>query len=861
MPVTRMTPPHAVDRPELLRRLDVGMDAPLTLVVAPAGSGKTVLLTQWAATLGSARLAWLDMSAADDDAVHFARRLSAQLGELDPLLAGLDASLATAGEGLGESLLELLAVTLAEVPSKIVVIFDDLHRISNQEVLTDLWRLADLLPPNVHFVFSSRVDLKLGWSRHRLQHGLVELRQAELAFDSDSGGRVLERILRRPVDAATVATIIERTEGWAAGIQLTALSLRFRTDPDELVEALAESDRLAIDYLSEEVLDAQPESRRRALLQLSVLEEISPGLVEVVGGIDEGAAFLRRLEDESMFVVAVAGQPDRYRFHHLFRDVLRYRLRASDSEAEAELLTAAADWHLGHGDPATAIECLLGAKSWERALDLILARGREVYEQGETATVARWLSLVPPAVRAARVDAQLLYGILEGMSGRAAKAEEIFRGMLADPDLKAGHRVVVYAYLAALVQFRPHPETYLEAGRRALELLEDADGAPMPDVIHMTDVGMVTAISLASVGRAHFYSGDAAPAREWLERVFDTAGARYGPFRIHLLGSLALVEAWQGRLVRAAELADEALELARDLALLGHASPADAYLARALVAVQRGEPEAGAIALHEAHLRAASNGRVQLLWIAHAASRLVDPEGTDAAAVPPTGAPPPIVRSALRAIAHRQIRLSGAVSPGSPDAEWSDLLFEDIAGLLAARDASGARTRLRSVPLPDAASPAQTVEHDILLAWLSDLDGRQAESRRFLLAALGAAEREGLVHPFLSAGAHIEDMLRALPGQPSGFRRLVLERFAPTARADAGRLTESLTARELELLAYLPSRLTNAELAARCFVSVNTVKTHMAHIYRKLDAGGRDAAIARARELGLLDSGDIARVG
>src|SRR6478735_2515322 len=257
MPVSRIVPPHAVDRPELLARLDVGMNAPLTLVVAPAGSGKTVLLTQWAATLGDARIAWLDVSAPDSDAVHFARRLLAELGSLDPVLADLGAPLGTAGGGLGDQLLEALAAAFAEVPGKVVVIFDDLHRISNRETVTDLWRLVDLLPSNVHFVFSSRVDLKLGWSRHRLQHGLVELRQAQLAFDTESAGRVLERIMRRPVDRATAATIVARTEGWAAGIQLTGLSLRFRANADQLVDALAESDRLVIDYLSEEVLDAQ----------------------------------------------------------------------------------------------------------------------------------------------------------------------------------------------------------------------------------------------------------------------------------------------------------------------------------------------------------------------------------------------------------------------------------------------------------------------------------------------------------------------------------------------------------------------------------------------------------------------------
>ena len=164
--------------------------------------------------------------------------------------------------------------------------------------------------------------------------------------------------------------------------------------------------------------------------------------------------------------------------------------------------------------------------------------------------------------------------------------------------------------------------------------------------------------------------------------------------------------------------------------------------------------------------------------------------------------------------------------------------------------------------MPESPSPAQIVEHDILRSWLSDLEGRQAESRRSLSAALAAAEGEGLVRPFLQR----RRARRGAPAEPARPARRVPASSSSTAsrRAPnpaAAQLVEPLTARELELLAYLPSRLTNSELAARCFVSVNTVKTHMAHIYRKLDASGRDAAIARARELGLLDSADIARVG
>ena len=219
-----------------------------------------------------------------------------------------------------------------------------------------------------------------------------------------------------------------------------------------------------------------------------MLDEISPGLVEVVGGVDEGAAFLRELENESMFIVAVPGKPDHYRFHHLFRDLLRYRLRASDAEAESELLALAAGWHSARGDVPAAIECLLSAKRWDRALDLILTRGRDVYEHGESATVARWLAIVPQQIRVGRVDAELLYGILEGMSGRAAVAEDVFRAVLADPGVAVGAQLVARAYLAAGVQFRPHPEIYLEEGRRMLQLADESGDAVMPDLMHLTDL-------------------------------------------------------------------------------------------------------------------------------------------------------------------------------------------------------------------------------------------------------------------------------------------------------------------------------------------------------------------------------------
>ncbi|MCR2785311.1 MULTISPECIES: LuxR C-terminal-related transcriptional regulator [unclassified Microbacterium] len=861
MTFSRAVPPHAVERPELGSRLDAGVGAPLTLVVASAGSGKTVLLAQWAASIEGGRVAWLDMSPSDDDAVMFARRLVAELASVDPALGELDAPLGNAGAGLGDPMLEALAAAFADLVRPIIVIFDDLHRVTNSEIVTDLWRLVDMLPAKVHFVFSSRSDLKLGWSRHRLQHGIVELRQSELAFDTATTARVLERICRVPVDAATAAAVVARTEGWAAGVQLTGLSLRFRTRADEVVAALADSDRLAIDYLSEEVLDGLAPDRTRALLQLSVLDELSPGLVEAVADLSDGGAFLKALERESLFVVSVPGTLDRYRFHPLFRDLLRYRLRENDAAAEARLLVKAGQWQLGRGEVGAAIESFLAAREWSQAMDHIVARGRDVYERGDTATVARWLSLVPSGIRSERAEANVLYGILEGMSGQAALGEEILRGTIDAPGTERGVALVARAFLSACVQFRPHPEIYLAEGRRFLEEAESSSGVAIPDLLRLTSLPLLEAVAKVSIGRAQFLLGDLAGSERTLRDALELDGSHYGAYRVHLLGSLALSRGWSGRLRSAAALSDEGLELARDLSLLTHPSSADAYLARALVAIQRGEPESGAVALHEGYVRAAANRRTQLMWIAHAQSRLVDPQNIDAAAIAPPGAPPPIVEDVLAAITRRMAREAGHPTRGGRGTRWAATVFEDIAGLLAEGDLQAARTRLDAVTLPDGSAPATVVEVNLLRAWLESRQGRPTSVREHLQLAVDTAAAEHLIHPFIRAGTAVSDLIDALPGAPRGFRLQVLTLSRASRRGARDGLAEPLTPRELDLLAYLPSRMTNAELAALCFVSVNTVKTHMAHIYRKLDATGRDAAIVRARELGLLETPDVAHVG
>lgn len=858
---SRQIPAHAVDRPGLRAQLDAGLTAPLSLVVAPAGAGKTLLLSQWARSRQDLAVAWVDVSPADVEAFVFARHL---VGAIAAACTGFHApvvAVETTGRRFGEPFLEDLAEGMTEA-GRVVMVFDDLDRLAGTPLLTDLWRLVDLLPPSVHCIFSSRVDLQLGWSRHRLQHGMVEVRERELAFDVDTTTRVLEAITGQAVTPETAAVVVDRTEGWAVGVQLTALSLRFTDDPRRIVDTLSETDRLVIDYLSEEVLDAQHPDRREALIKLSAVDTFCPALVDAIIG-EGGAEFIAGLERDSMFLVPLPAKAGWYRFHRLFRDLLRLRLRAADAHIEARLLAIAADWSEAEGRSEEAIEYNLRARRWEQAIDGILRLGRVIYEDRRTGAVAGWLAQVPDNVRRCRPAADVMLAMAEGMSGRATEAIDLFRTLLSEDRLTVGERQAALAYLAACVQFAPHAEFFVDVARRSLALLRQEPDAEVPDLLGLTGRPLLCSVSEVSLGRGLLFLGDLPGARRALLQALDGDGLAYRPYRVHILGSLGIVECLSGRLRTANGYADEALALAGEFGLLAHPATADAFIARALVAVSRGLPEAGAFALQEGTVRAMSNERTQLLWLAHLASLLIDPPVGDAVPTEPIGPAPPIVRQAITALEMRRARLRGSPTvPHAPATAWSFVAFEEVAALLAVGQPTAARTRLAQMATdPDPHAPAHMIELDLLLAWACDLEGRGAQSRSHLQSALSSAEPEWLVRSFSKAGAEVANLIDALPGPAGEFRRLVVLQGRAGGAPRQQPLLDKLTPRELELLAYLPSRMTIPDIATHSFVSINTIKTHMGHIYRKLGVTGRDAAIVRATELGLIEPGDIARVG
>ncbi len=398
----------------------------------------------------------------------------------------------------------------------------------------------------------------------------------------------------------------------------------------------------------------------------------------------------------------------------------------------------------------------------------------------------------------------------------------------------------------------------------ALELLAGLDGQPVPHVVTLADPQSLETLAIGSCGRAHFLAGRLDVAREWLERSLATAGAAYSGWKIGILGSLALVEAWTGRLERAQAQADEALGVAREVGLLVHPVTADAFLASSLVALERGQPRHAALALREGCLRAETNRRSPLSWVGRLlAAELLAAEGRADQAVAAIAEarralgspPPPVVDESLVALQCRLFRLDGHPEEAErllrdQPSGASPIAFESVAAALALGQFDRARKRLDGVGWMDT-GPTRTVEHQLLLAWLATAEGHDVEAGHHLREATETAAAYGLIEVLARGGPTVAGLL-AERTEEAALRDQVRARAQETVAPAGHDLLDPLTDRELEILTYLPSRLTNAELAQQCYVSVNTIKTHMAHIYRKLDVVNRNEAITRARALVLL---------
>jgi LuxR family maltose regulon positive regulatory protein len=421
-----------VARPRLIERLSRGAESALTLVSAPAGFGKTTLLTEWLAdTPADGRsAAWLSLDQPDNDPARFWKYLIAALETAAPAVGAGALSLLRSPQEPIEAVLATLLNDLSALSNDVVLVLDDYHVIDARDVQDGMAFLLEHLPPQMHLVIAGRADPALPLSRLRGRGELVEIRAADLRFTPDEAAAYLNEVMGLVLTAQDVAALEGRTEGWIAALQLAALSLQGRDDAAGFIAGFAGDDRYIVDYLVEEVLQRQPENVRSFLLKTSILSRLSGSLCDAVTGQDGGKAMLEALDRGNLFLVQLDDRRRWYRYQHLFGDVLRAHLEDEQPDRVRELHLRASDWYERNGERSEAIRHALAAEDFERAADLVelalpaLRRGRQY------ATLRLWLEALPeelirvrPVLSVGYAGALMVRGEVEGVEARLLDAE------------------------------------------------------------------------------------------------------------------------------------------------------------------------------------------------------------------------------------------------------------------------------------------------------------------------------------------------------------------------------------------------------------------------------------------------------
>jgi LuxR family transcriptional regulator, maltose regulon positive regulatory protein len=873
-------PEWFVTRPRLLGLLTEGAQGPLTLLAAPAGTGKTMLLGSWARSgRHPGAVAWLTLDADDNDRARFWAYVLAGLRASDKVPPdGAVAALAPPEPGMGEGFLPVLVNGLGELPGPVVLVLDDVHELTDAPVLADLEFLVQHAPPQLRLVLASRADPALRLSRLRVAGALTEVRAAELAFTHAEAAELLTA-LGTALSDAEVAALWTRTEGWAAGLRLACLSLQHHPDPSGFVTAFSGDDRAVAAYLIGEVLDRQPADLREFLLHTSLANRLTGGLADALTGRQDGVARLRELERTNAFVVPLDPNRTAYRYHQLFAELLRAELRQQYPDEVAELHRRAARWHAADGVTADAIRHALAAADWDYARDLLVQRASVL---AATPTILReLLARLPPDLVHRDPELAAIAAISRVLDGNLEAADRYRR--LAEANAAAVPEDRRAWFAAVLAETRLYPARLLSDldGVRAAaqELLELAPlmqgGSPWA-----WDAAHLQMYALNELGWAAFWSGDLEAGAQLLEQGLQVVVGRpllpsEEVMRHDGLSLRALVAAASGRLQAAMAGGQEAVGLGERLGW--PLTTFGAHLALAWATYHQGDLAAAGRHLDRASL--ASPEPTAITAVALLRSRLLASQGQPAAGLA-------ALRQGVAAAQHQ--------GRWQPPGFLAELVRLGEAGLLVATgDTTAARAVLAQADDPRASAevavvvarlqqaqgdPASAVatlaahldggtalshqvvalEAQLLQAVLQAELGAREEAAHALEAALALATPEGNRQVFIDGGPAMRSLLaRQLElgtKHPALVADLLGRVATPAAHGGiaASPLVDPLSDREQTVLRYLASVLTTTEIAAELYVSPNTVKTHVKSIYRKLGAVRRRDAVNQARQLGLL---------
>ncbi len=866
-----------LDRARLVRMLEQGIETHrLVTVTAPAGYGKTSALAQWAASTGQI-VSWLSLDAGDNDPYRFFRYLVTAWTEQEPRIR--DTDLFLLADSLAPDLATLTAAftnaaTAMETHTAFVI--DDAQLIKEGAILEALTFLIDHAPANLHIVLGGRAAPALPLMRYRSRDEVLELSAADLAFTREETAAFLNGLMGLRIGEAAIAGLDDRLEGWPAGMQLAAISLR-NLSPDSLTPPLSGRHRFVSGYLKEEVLAPLGEDLHQFLLRTSILDHLCGSLCDAVTGASDSQAVLERLERENLFLMPLDDEDAWYRFHRLFADVLREEAMRTIPQEVAGLHRRAAQWYLEREMPGEGLSHAVAADDDNLGAMILDRNINALIGTGQISTLRRWLQSVPDGWRARQpliglADAALLLvsGSFEASVERIDDVEHRLRTLPPERVQPQLARVsAVRCYICCFQNDLAHAESYAEEALRGLE---------PDDVPYRADI-------FGALGDTYRRNGMWDEARSSYLRVLESYKGSVAPYSApHVFGALADLDLMRGRLRSAGANWKKALAALHDPDASGTIPlPVAGWVYLRLgeiayewndLAVARGDLERGAErALLGGDTRALiAKGVLEAqLLLAEGRADAADAALQSAHELLADAAFPTWRARAERCqvtiwIAQDRIRtLVGWADTAQQEDREGRPLDERLVDLVIARvlllrgdDASLARaTELVAAVLGLAEVEGQVrVEIDALAmqAMILERRGQTVAAMTSLEHALRLAEPEGYVRLFVDLGRPMGQLLQGARRRRvmTPYVDTLLQAFGVAAAAGEPGLPEPLSPRELDVIRLVAAGLTNEEIAGELFISPETVKKHTGNIYGKLCVGNRTEAAARARELGIL---------
>jgi len=867
--------PNLVTRPHLIKQLNQKLEfgSKVTLLSAPAGFGKTTLVSNWLHE-SDFQIAWLSLDEGDNDPARFLSYIIAamqrtNIGIRESVQPMLDSPQRPTAEILFGALIN--EISGQELHDRTILVLDDLHLIDNHSIYQALTFLIDHQPPQLHLVLISREDPPLPLSLLRGRGQITEIRLADLRFTTQESTKLLNDIVGLNLNAGQIESLGTRTEGWVSGLQLAALSMQGRSDVDNFVRSFTGSNRYILDYLIEEVFQQQPDDIKVFLLKTSILDQMIAPLCDAILSSGENSApaansqeILEQLDHANLFIIPLDESRKWFRYHQLFADLLRHHLRLTKIDY-ADLHGKAGGWLADHGFVGMAIEHFLTAKAWDEATHLISNESSGLLRKGENATLMRWVNLLPEENIQANPVLCLNCAWALALSGQEDEAEAYLQIVETAADIPQelfGNLLTAQIHIA---RARHDHQRTIELSEQALSMIPE-------------DQHEVRGVLNLNLGLAYGQTGQTIQAQRKLEKARHKS-KKSKNHHVELLASglLGTIQAVQGNLHVAAEIFRNTIEWGASYPVI-----ALAQMELAMIQYEWNLLDEANKTLQQAITLAERTGNIEIQGNAYrnwAILKLATGEIDESLsalekAVQIAGESAPPLTKGRNAAAYVKVLLAQGnldeaglaaqdMFPAAASSFYPWLCLAPARVSLAQGDKVLTAAHLETQYEEAAEANWRYGQIEVRLLQVLAAPTTEAEVT-FLGDALVMAQSEGFKRIFLDKGEALIPALNLAASRDiaSETARKLLTAFGLEPTLEQGQnqkslsgrddLVEPLSERELSVLRLLSKGKTNQEIAGEMFVSINTVKSHLKNIYGKLDASNRREAVSQARVRNLL---------